>query len=488
MELQVIIPFVAYFLIVIGIGIYSTKFSSKGVSEFFLGGREMNRFVVALSAVVSGRSAWLLLGFTGLAYMVGYSAIWTALGYIIVEYLLFIYYAPKIRDYSEKHDCITVPDFYASRFGDNNGMLRLLLVIIFLIFMVTYVAAQFVAGGKAFSGYFDMTLIEGLVLTAVIVLIYTVMGGFLAVSLTDVMQAIFMIIVLVLLPIIGVIEFGGWDLIHEKLSVLPQINKGGEVLPETMGRMFDPFSLSLMGAIGALGIGLGSPGSPHIIVRYMSIKDPKQFKWTAYVGTFWNVFMAAGALFIGIVGRAYFNTVSELPLTDVENVYIHLANQLLPGFFVGLLLASIFAAIMSTADSQLLVAASSVVRDVYQMIIKKDVSLSQKRLANMSRWVVLILVVFAVILGIYVQGLVFWFVLFAWAGLGAAIGPTSILALFWSKTTRAGVIAGMIGGTLTVFIWKLYFSGWVYELIPGFVVALMLTVVVSLFTQKQIKG
>jgi SSS family solute:Na+ symporter len=487
MDLYVIIPFVAYFLIVIGIGIYSTKFSSKGVSEFFLGGREMNRFVVALSAVVSGRSAWLLLGFTGLAYMVGYSAIWTALGYIIVEYLLFIYYAPKIRDYSEKHDCITVPDFYASRFGDKNGMLRLLLVIIFLIFMVTYVAAQFVAGGKAFSGYFDMTLIEGLVLTAVIVLIYTVMGGFLAVSLTDVMQAIFMIIVLVLLPIIGIIEFGGWELIHEKLVDLPQINKSGEALPDAMGKMFDPFSLSLMGAVGALGIGLGSPGSPHIIVRYMSIKDPKQFKWTAYVGTFWNVFMAAGALFIGIVGRAYFNSVSELPLADVENVYIHLANQLLPGFLVGLLLASIFAAIMSTADSQLLVAASSVVRDVYQMIIKRDAALSQKKLANMSRWVVLILVVLAVILGIYVQGLVFWFVLFAWAGLGAAIGPTSILALFWKKTTRAGVIAGMIGGTLTVFFWKLYFSDVIYELIPGFVVALILTLVVSLFTQKQNK-
>ncbi len=488
MELGVIIPFALYFLIVVGIGIYATKFSSKGVNEYFLGGRQMSRFVVALSAVVSGRSAWLLLGFTGLAYMIGYAAVWTALGYIVVEYLLFIYYAPKIRAFTEKHDCITVPDFYAARLGDKDGILRIMLVVIFLIFMIAYVAAQFVAGGKAFFAHFEINQDYGLLITAAIVLVYTILGGFLAVSLTDVVQAIFMIIVLVALPVVGVLELGGWTDFTAQLQAMPQISKTGDILPDGMSNMLNPMALSLIGAVGALGIGLGSPGSPHIIVRYMSIKDQNQFRWTAYVGTFWNVFMAAGALFIGMVGRAYFHSLDMLPGADPENVYIHLANALLPQVLVGLLLASIFAAIMSTADSQLLVAASSVVRDIYEMIIKKGQKVSQKRLASMSRIVVLILVAIAVLMGLWVKGLVFWFVLFAWAGLGAAIGPTSILALFWKKTTREGVIAGLISGTVTVIVWNRLWHDVLYELIPGFIIAFIFTVVVSLMTQKRVNN
>ncbi|MBT3208427.1 MAG: sodium/proline symporter [Bacteroidetes bacterium] len=504
MNIQILLPFFIYFLIVIGIGIYATKFSSKGISEYFLGGRQMSKFVVALSAVVSGRSAWLLLGFVGLAYSIGFAAVWTAIGYIIIELLLFLYYAPKIRNFSEKHDCITVPDYFAARFNDKNGYLRMLIVLVFLIFMIAYISSQFVAGGKTlyasflisdaggindFFAFINISQQTGwLYITALIVLIYTILGGFLAVSLTDVFQAFFMIIALVALPIYGIIQIGGWDIVLEKLSNLHQINHHtNNIIDNSLGNLTNPAALGFGALIGAIGIGLGSPGSPHIIVRYMSIKDPSQFRWTAIVGTFWNVLMAAGALFIGLIGRAYFQDVSALPDSDVENVYILLANEILNPIFVGLILASIFAAIMSTADSQLLVAASGIVRDIYQKILYKDQEISQKKLALLSRIVVSLLVIVAVIIGLLNEDLVFWFVLFAWAGLGAAIGPTSILALFWKKTSKVGVVAGLLSGTISVFVWKNieFLKEIMYELVPAFFIALIFTIVFSLLFQDK---
>jgi sodium/proline symporter len=474
MQVSIIIPFILYFLIVIGIGVYTTRFSSKGVSEFFLGGRQMGRFVVALSAVVSGRSAWLLLGFTGMAYSMGLSAVWAVVGYTLVEFLLFLYYAPRIRKFSGDHDCITLPDFYVARFTDKSGTLRILIIIIFLVFMVTYVSAQFVGGGKAFFTNFGMDQTWGIILTAAIVLIYTILGGFMAVSFTDVLQAFIMLAALIGLPVYAVIHMGDWNEISTQVL---QIDQG----------FLNPVALSFGVFIGFLGIGLGSPGNPHILVRYMSIKDPGQFRWTAIVGTIWNILMAGGALFIGLIGRAYFPEADMLPDGDAENVYLSLASELLHPVLVGLLLASIFAAIMSTADSQLLVAASSVVRDLYEKILHGEKSIPQKQLTLLSRLCVVFLVIVAIFLGIVIEDLVFWFVLFAWAGLGAAIGPTSILALFWKRTTRTGVIVGLISGTVTVFIWKSVpaLSGLIYELIPAFFIALILTILISLVTGEN---
>lgn len=468
MDLMALIPFVAYFILVILIGVFSSGFSSRGISEYFIGGRKMNLFVVALSAVVSGRSAWLLLGFTGQSYTMGLSAIWAVVGYTIVEFFLFLYYAPRLRKFAEKYNCITIPDFFASRFKDKTGSLRILIAAIFLIFMVTYVGAQFVGGGKAFFAYFGIRHGTGIVITASIVLIYTILGGFLAVSLTDVLQAIVMIFALIGLPIYGIMQKGGFE---EVTAQLTSIETG----------FFNPVAFGFGSLIGLLGIGLGSPGNPHILVRYMSIKNHRQLKWTAIVGTIWNILLAGGAFMIGIVARAYFPEIQMLPDQDPENAYITLANELLPTALVGILLASIFAAIMSTADSQLLVAASSIVRDIYEKIIHKNKFLPPERLAMLSRLVVAILVYLAVGLGFIVEDIVFWFVLFAWAGLGAAIGPTSIQALFRKRTTKSGVMAGMIAGTLTVFIWKSNesLSEWVYELIPGFIAGWIFTYWVS---------
>lgn len=475
MNVQVLSAFIIYFLIIISIGIYSSRFSSKGISEFFLGGRTMNRFVVALSAVVSGRSAWLLLGVSGLAYVQGISAIWAVLGYTIIESLLFLFYAPRLRKFTEENDCITIPDFYAVRFNDKNGSLRIILVFIFLLFMVAYVAAQFASGGKAFFAHFGISQTTGLLITAGIVLLYTLLGGFMAVSYTDVAQGIMMILALVILPLVGIFKLGGWNELTQ--NTLPQ-----------QSSFLQPFSISTLVFLGYIGIGLGSPGNPHILVRYMSIKDATQFKWTAIVGTIWNLLMGIGAVLIGIVGKAYFSSLNALPGGDAENVFVSLANELLNPFLVGLVLASVFAAIMSTADSQLLVAASSLVRDLYEKLIKKNASLPPARLSLYSRFAVTILVILAVVLGLYSKDLIFWFVLFAWGGLGAAIGPTSILALFWKRTTKTGVIFGLLTGTITVIVWKSIpvLDNWIYELIPGFVLSLIVTVAISYFSKSDI--
>ena len=474
MESGILIPFIGYFLIIIGIGVYASRFSSKGINEYFLGGRGMSRFVVALSAVVSGRSAWLLLGVTGLAYVQGISALWAVVGYTVIEFLLFLYYAPRLRDYTEKHDCITIPDFFAARFSDKNGRLRILIVTIFLLFMVAYVSAQFASGGKAFFAHFGIPQNTGLIITAVIVLFYTLLGGFMAVSYTDVLQGIMMVLALLVLPLAGIINAGGWE---ATMQAIPDAENG----------FMNMFSIPALSIIGLAGIGLGSPGNPHILVRYMSMKDPAQFRWTAIVGTIWNVIMGLGAVFIGIVGRAYFSEVTLLPGNDSENIFITLANELLPSFLVGLILASVFAAIMSTADSQLLVAASSIVRDIYEKLYKKKQKVEARSLSFLSRIAVVMLVFTAVLLGLYSQELIFWFVLFAWGGLGAAIGPTSIMALFWKRTTKRGVMAGVIAGAASVILWKnvAVLDAMVYELIPGFFISATVTVLVSVWPSKK---
>jgi len=465
--------FVGYLILLFGIGIYSSRFSSEGISEFFIGGRQMSRFVIALSAVVSGRSAWLLVGVTGIAYSQGASAVWAVVGYVAVELFLFLYYARRLRNFSEAYNCITVPDFFAERFNDKNGTLRIALVVVFLIFMVGYVSAQFVAGGKTFASSFGITQTNGIIITAIIIMAYTVVGGFLAVSLTDMFQAIFMIFALVLLPFIAIWEAGG---LPHVLSQLTDMEMG----------LVDPFAISLGGLLGFLGIGLGSPGNPHILSRYMAIDDAKQLRWSAVVGTIWNVMMGWGALFIGLAGRVYFPETDLLPAGDTENLYPALAHQHLHPVIFGVVVASIFAAIMSTADSQLLVAASAVVRDVYDRIIKKGKEISQEKLVRYSRIVVVLLVGVALGFSLLAQELVFWLVLFAWAGLGAALGPTSILALYWKGTTKAGVFAGLATGTIVTIAWYYIpvLKDNLYELIPAFILSLLVTWLVSRFTRK----
>lgn len=462
--------FVGYLLVVLAIGVYATRFSSKGVGEFFVGGRRMNRVVVALSAVVSGRSAWLLLGVTGVAYTQGASAIWTVSGYTVVELVLFLTLAPRMRRFAEEHDCVTLPDVFAARFGDADGRLRLTLALVLLIFMVGYVSAQFTAGGKAIGASFGLSAGAGVAITATIVLGYTMAGGFLAVSLTDTLQAVFMLVGLVVLPLVAMSHGGGFDAVRAELAGFDPT-------------LVDPFALSVGALLGAVGIGLGSPGNPQITIRFMSIEDESQLRFAAGIATFWNVVMGVGAVSIGLVGRALIPDVAALPGADPESLYPTLAQQHLPPVLFGVVVASIFAAIMSTADSQLLVAASTVARDVYEKVLKRGQSIDPTRLVRLSRWSVVALVAAALALGVVAQDVVFWLVLFAWGGLGAAIGPPLILALYWRGTTASGVVAGMVTGTVVTVVWALTpaLKGMLYELIPAFLASALAVVVVSLW-------
>ena len=464
--------FLGYLLLVVGIGAYSARFSSRGIGNFFVGARAMNRWVVALSAVVSGRSAWLLLGVTGMAWTMGVSAIWAVAGYTLVEFFLFWHFAPRLRRLAEARECITLTDFFAERFRDERGTLRLVLSAVIVIFMTAYVSAQFVGGGKAIGASFGLDPQTGVVLTALIVLVYTSIGGFLAVSLTDTVQAVFMVFALLAIPFLAIAGIGGLD------ALLAQVTAYDP-------SFVDLFSLGAGAFLGLVGIGLGSPGNPHILVRYISIGDPRELRWAAWTGTTANVLMGSGAVLIGLVGRVYFPEISMLPAEDTENLYPLLAEQILPSVLFGMVVASIFAAIMSTADSQLLVGASAVVRDVYEKVLRRGEELPEQRLVFLSRAVVAVLVGAALLLGWVAEDLVFWLVLFAWAGLGAALGPTTVLALYWRGTTKAGVIAGLVTGTVTTIVWYLtpVLREFLYELIPAFLLAAFATWIVSRVTQ-----
>lgn len=468
---QALLSFFFYLLLIVIIGILSTKFSSSGLSEFFLAGRKLKEFVVALSAVVSGRSAWLLVGVTGMAFSIGAPAVWAVTGYITAEVFMFIFLGKRLRRYTAMMDNLTIPDFFESRFKDKSNIIRILSVSIILVFMISYVASQFEAGGKAFSTSFGVSETSGILVTAAIVLIYTVLGGFLAVSLTDMIQAFFMMFALLILPIVAVVNAGGWG---EILSILQNFNP----------KFLNPFAYTMGGIVGFLGIGLGSPGNPHILVRYMSVSDPRALRKSCVIGTVWNVLMAWGAVFIGLVGRAFYLKPEALPGGDPENLFPFLASAHLHPILLGIITASILAAIMSTADSQLLVASSGITRDIYQKIFAKDKAIPQKKLVFISRIVVLSLVAAALVFGALAKEYVFWLVLFAWGGLGASFGPTLLLSLFWKRTTKAGVIAGFISGTAVTIVWNQIeaLNNLIYHLVPAFFISLVLTILVSLLT------
>ncbi|MFC2133459.1 sodium/proline symporter [Bacteroidota bacterium] len=469
-----LISFIGYILLILLIGILSARFSSQGLNEFFLGGRKMNKFVVALSAVASGRSSWLLIGLTGMAFTMGTSAIWAFIGYVTAEFFMFLIAAPRLRRQTEANNDLTIPDYFESRHNDTSRLLRILSVIIIIVFMTAYISAQFVGGGKAFSASFDVSQTSGVLITAFIVLIYTMLGGFMAVSVTDVIQALFMIFALCAVPVIAIIDFGG---IERTIAAIQNVDF----------TLIDPFALSTGALIGFVGIGLGSPGNPHILVRYMSIDDPDKLKFSAYIGTFWNLLMGISAVIIGLVGRASFSSVSMLPGGDAENLFPYLAQQHLHPILFGIVIASILAAVMSTADSMLLVCASAVIRDIYQKIINPKKEVTEKELVLYSRIIIFVLVNTALIFGFIASDLVFWLVLFAWGGLGASFGPPLLLSLFWHRTSRNGVAAGLISGMITVIVWNQVpaLKSFVYELIPAFFISTIFTIVFSLLSKPK---
>ncbi len=449
---------------------------TRNQTDFFIGGRAMDKFVVALSAVSSGRSSWLVLGVSGMAFTRGTGAVWAVVGYITAEMFQFIYIGRRLRRETGERGCLTLLDYFESKFQDKRQFIRITGAVIIAIFITAYVAAQFVGGAKALSTALNIPVLVALAASGMLVLVYMVLGGYIAVAYNDVIRAIILIVGLVIFPVYGLLRIGGFKAMLETLA---QLNPA----------LVDPFSLSAGVILGFVGIGLGSPGQPHIIVRYMSIDDPDKLRISAVIGTFWNVVMGWGAVFIGLLGRALIPEVERLPGADPEVIYLVLSSEFFGPVLYGLVIGGIFAAILSTADSQLLVVASTVVCDIYEKIIKKDTVIPEARRLALSRAVVVLSGILALVMAYLAQDLIFWLVLFAWGGLGAAFGTTLIFALYWKRTTATGILAGMITGTLVVIFWKLYLSGptQIYELIPGFVCASMAIVLGSLLSRSKVQ-
>ena len=446
---------------------------TRSQSDFFVGGRSMHRLVVALSAVSSGRSSWLVLGVSGIAYVQGASALWAVAGYTAVELVQCLVLGPRLRVETERLGSITLLDYLESRFDDTGHLLRLLGALIIGVFITAYVAAQLNAGAKTLSAALGWDLGLCLVLSGLLILVYMVLGGYVAVAWNDVVRAVLMLLGLVALPAYGLVRVGGFAQLREMLVALD---------PTAV----DPFALGLGAFIGFVGIGLGSPGQPHILVRYMSIDDPRHLPSVAFVGTAWNVVLGAGAVAIGLLGRALMPQVGSLPGADPEMVYLALSSDLFGPVLFGLLVGGVFAAILSTADSQLLVVASTFARDIYEKVLRPGSEADEATKLRLGRFVLVASGIVALALAWVAQDLVFWLVLFAWGGLGASLGPALILSLFWKGATRNGIATGMITGTVVTIVWKLWLrepTG-LYELVPAFTLATAAIVLVSLARRR----
>ncbi|KYK21274.1 hypothetical protein AYK21_05055 [Thermoplasmatales archaeon SG8-52-2] len=471
-----ILAFIIYLIILLIIGFWSSKFN-KTLDDFLIAGRKLGTWPVAISAEASDMSGWLVLGLPGRGFVYGVGAIWTSIGAAFGTLFNWSVIAKRLRRYTSKLKSITIPDFLEDRYNDKTHMIRAISTSIITIFMVSYVSVQLVASGKILSETFGWNYHSALILGFTIITIYTLLGGFFAVAWTDVFQGMLIVGILIILPIIGIIRLGGLGKIFSEVgnintdALSPSFGYGG--------------ILFLLFAFVSMSWFFGYPGQPHILTRYMAIKDEKKIWNSTLIGMTWVIISLWGAVLIGIIGLAIFKG-----MPDPEKVMPLLAMHLLPEWAAGIVIAAITAAIMSTADSQLLVASSSIVEDVYHKMIKKNVS--QKKLLFYSRISVLLLSIIAFLLALQ-GGVIYFLVAFAWGGLAASFGPLIILSLWWKKTTKWGAIAGMISGTVTVIIWdklgvaNMLSSSLSSELvvpgmIPAFLISLILVITVSLFT------
>ena len=472
MEYGVIIAIAIYMVGMLLIG-YLAYRRTANLTDYMLGGRNLGPAVTALSAGASDMSGWLLMGLPGAMYVSGVSAGWIAVGLCVGAYLNWLFVAPRLRTYTEvASNSITIPDYLGNRFKDTSRILKVTSASVILIFFTFYTSSGMVAGGELFRSAFNMDYRWGIWLTASVVILYTLFGGFLAVSWTDFVQGTIMFIALILVPVVTIINLGGWT---------PTFDEVKSVNP-TFLHVFE--GTSAIGVISLLAWGLGYFGQPHIIVRFMAINSVKELKSARRIGMSWMVFSIVGALFTGLVGIAYFH-VNGSPLGEenAESVFIILSKELFPSLITGFLLAAILAAVMSTIASQLLVSASALTDDFYKQFIRPNAS--DKELVLVGRLGVLAIAGIALFLSLNPNGTILSLVGYAWAGFGAAFGPVILLSLFWKRMTKWGALAGMLVGTVTVIVWEMIdrFAE-VYEIIPGFIAGLLAVIIVSLLTVK----
>lgn len=460
----------AYLLAMLAIGLWAYR-RTTDLDDYMLGGRDLGPMVSALSAGASDMSGWLLLGLPGAVYATGLVEGWIAVGLTVGAWLNWKVVAPRLRTYTEvAGDSITVPSFLENRLKDRSRMLRVVSGSIILLFFTFYVSSGMVAGGVFFESSFGMDYHTGMLLVAAVTVAYTLFGGFLAVSYTDFVQGTIMLLALVLVPVVGVFVTGG----------------PGETIDSI--RAVDPTHFSMLagatflGVVSACAWGLGYFGQPHIIVRFMALRTPAEAAQARRIGIGWMLLSLFGAIGTALVGLAYFQQHPEEKLTDPEAVFISMGQILFHPLIAGIMLAAVLAAIMSTISSQLLVTSSALVEDLYKTVLRTDAS--DRHLVLLGRLAVLGISVIAAALAWQKSGTVLELVAYAWAGFGASFGPAILLALWWRRLSTQGVLAGMVTGALTVVVWGNVdaLSSRMYEILPGFVLGGLATILVSRLT------
>ncbi|GLO65795.1 sodium/proline symporter PutP [Oceanobacillus kimchii] len=460
-----------YFLAMIAIGLYSYRKTSN-LDDYMLGGRSLGPVTSALSAGASDMSQWLLMGLPGAIYLSGLAEGWIAIGLAIGAWLNWLIVAPRLRTYTEvSNNSITIPSYLDNRFKNNSKILRIVSGAVILIYFTFYVSSGMVAGGVFFESSFEFNYHLGLIIVAVITILYTLLGGFLAVSITDVVQGTMMFLALILVPTMATFHLGG---VGETVNLIQDVN------PDFLSFFA---AATTTGIISSLAWGLGYFGQPHIIVRFMAIKSVKETTSARRIGISWMVISLIGAVLTALVGVAFFHANPEFNLADPEAVFLVLGQILFHPFIAGILLAAVIAAIMSTVSSQLLVTSSALVEDIYKAVFKSDAS--DRTYVMLSRAAVLLISFIAIIFAWQKNDTILGLVSFAWAGFGAAFGPVVLLSLFWRKTTGTGALWGMIVGAITVFLWGYSpLADYLYELVPGFILSTIVIVVVSILTYK----
>lgn len=482
---------VVYLIGMLLIGVYFTK-KNNSTDDFYLGGRTLGPLVTAMSAEASDMSGYLLMGLPGLAYLSGVADVgWTIVGLAAGTYLNWFFTSRRLRRYTHTLDAITIPEFFSKRFHDKRNILSLIAAVIIIVFFIPYTASGFAACGKLFASLFGVNYVGAMIVSAIVIVGYTAAGGFLAASITDFIQSIIMTIAIFAILAFATATAGGIGAVVDNVkSMSGYLSLTNSYDPAT--NTSTPYNL--LHIITTVSWGLGYFGMPHILLRFMAINDEKNLKLSRRVASIWVVIAMAVALCIGVAGRALSASgiIDTLVNADSETVIIKVAHLLssygiLPALFAGLVLSGILASTMSTADSQLLAAASSVSQNILQEKLKLKLSAKKSMIA--ARVTVIAIAILGVIIARDPESSVFGIVSFAWAGFGASFGPIVICSLFWKRTTLSGAICGMVTGGVMVFVWKYLIKPiggifGVYELLPAFLVSIAVIVVVSLISKK----
>ncbi len=496
--IQILIAMAIYMAVVIAIGIIYAKRANKNSEEYFLGGRSLGPWVTAMSAEASDMSGWLLMGLPGVAYWYGLAdAFWTAFGLAVGTYINWLIVSKRLRRYSIRaNNSITLPEFFSNRFRENKKIIMTISALFILIFFTVYASSCFVTCGKLFSTLFGASYQSMLIVGAAFVLLYTILGGFLAESASDFMQSIVMIVALAVIVIISTVKAGGLSAVIENAQQIPGfleffglaspvLDDGGQQIVEAGKPLFGEASeYGFLTVCSMLAWGLGYFGMPQVLLRFMAIRKEEELKRSRRIAMVWVVISLAVAVFIGIVGRQLFPA-AHLTKASAENIFITLATSSLPPILAGFVMAGILAATISSSDSYLLIAASAFAKNIFQGICKKNAT--DKQVMIVTRITLLALTLVGVLIALDENSVIFQIVSFAWAGFGATFGPLMLFSLFWKRTTKAGAIAGMVGGAGMVFLWKLVISNLggafaIYELLPAFIFSSLCIVVVSLLT------